>query len=96
MLRPGTEHLFEISQQMNDDIPKTKRVVTSAIEGMSVKDVRRCLNAVRSQWMNANTEPFFITNPVSSDAISIQMFSLMFVTGQHKKRHGAKPSHDKK
>lgn len=80
-----------------DQVPtiKPKRVVTSAIEGMSVKDVRRCLNAVRSQWMNANTEPFFITNPVSSDAVSIQMFSLMFVTGQHKKRHGVKPSCDK-
>jgi hypothetical protein len=71
---------------------KQKRVVTSAIDGMSVKEVRRRLNSVRSQWMNANTDPFFLVNPVASDAQSIQKFSLLFVTGQHKKRHGVKPS----
>ena len=75
---------------------KQKRVVTAAIDGMSVKELRRRLNSVRSQWMNANTEPFFLVNPVSSDTQTIQDFSLLFVTGQHKKRHGAKPSGESK
>ncbi len=69
-----------------------KRIVTSAITGMSVKEVRRCLHAVRTQWMNANSEPFFITNMLPQDPVSIQMFSLLFVSGQHRKRHSNKPS----
>lgn len=64
-----------------------KRVVTSAINGMSVKDVRRCLNVVRGQWVNAYNEPFFITNMLTDGSVSVQTFSLLFVTGQHKKRH---------
>jgi hypothetical protein len=71
---------------------QSKRVVTSAIAGMSVKEVRRCLHAVRAQWMNANVEPFFITNMLPQDTVSIQMFSLLFVSGQHRKRHSNKPS----
>lgn len=71
---------------------KKRRVVTSAIDGMSVKEVRRRLNSVRNQWVNANTEPFYLINPVSTDAMTIQDFSLLFVTGQHKKRHGVKVS----
>jgi len=74
------------------DSPAPKRVVTSAITGMSVKEVRRCLHAVRTQWMNANTEPFFITNMLEQDPVSIQMFSLLFVSGQHRKRHSNKPA----
>jgi hypothetical protein len=74
------------------DSPAPKRVVTSAIDGMSVKEVRRCLHAVRTQWMNANTEPFFITNMLEQDPVSIQMFSLLFVSGQHRKRHSNKPA----
>jgi len=65
----------------------SKRVVTSAIHGMSVKDVRRCLSMVRSQWSNANNEPFFITNTLQRDSVSVQAFSFMFVKGQHEKRH---------
>lgn len=64
-----------------------KRVVTSAIHGMSVKDVRRCLSVVRGQWSNANNEPFFITNTLQGDSVSVQTFSFMFVKGQHEKRH---------
>ena len=68
-----------------------KRVVTSAITGMSVKEVRRCLHAVRTQWMNANNDSFFITNTITQDPVNIQMFSLLFVSGQHRKRHCGKP-----
>ena len=71
--------------------PAQKRVVTSAIQGMSVKEVRSCLNGVRTQWMNANTEPFFITNSLLKNPVSLQIFSLMFVRGQHHKRHSTKP-----
>lgn len=67
--------------------PSVKRVVTSAIEGMSVKEVRRYLHAVRMQWVNSQNEPFFITNALPGDTVSIQRFALMFVTGQHRKRH---------
>jgi len=65
----------------------SKRVVTSAIPGMSVREVRKCLSIVRSQWSAAKTTPFYITTPLAPDLASIQDFSMLFVIGQHRKRH---------
>ena len=67
-----------------------KRVVTSAINGMSVGEVRRHLDYMRCHWMNANSDPFFITDMIlqhEGTTIPIQNFALLFVKGQHQKRH---------
>lgn len=72
-----------------------KRVVTSAIEGMTVREVRKCLSIVRSQWAGAKTTPFYITTPLATDLTSIQDFSMMFVIGQHRKRHHSKSAQQK-
>jgi len=64
-----------------------KRRVTSAIDGMSVREVRWYLGRVRSQWQNANTEPFFLTNTFNDGKVSVQDFAVKFVVGQHLKRH---------
>jgi len=65
-------------------------MVTSAVEGMSVGEVRRCLECIRRQWLNANTEPFFITSCLSTHNDSLQTFALRFVKGQHQKRYTTK------
>ena len=77
---------------MNETYDCRKRVVTSAINGMTVGEVRRCLDHMRRQWSNANTDPFFITDMLPQDAMSIQTFSLLFVKGQHQKRHNKGPA----
>lgn len=64
-----------------------KRVVTSAISGMTVGEVRRCLDHMRRSWSNANNESFFITDTLPHDSMAIQTFALLFVKGQHQKRH---------
>jgi len=69
------------------DTDENKRVVTSAIPGMTVGEARRCLDHMRRMWSNANTEPFFITDILPPDGMSIQTFALLFVKGQHQKRH---------
>lgn len=64
-----------------------KRSVTSAINGMSVCEVRRCLDYMRRRWSDANTTPFFITTILPQDGMSIQTFAMLFLRGQHEKRH---------
>ena len=69
-----------------------KRVVTSAINGMSVGEVRRCLDHMRRRWSEANTDAFFITDMLTQDGMTIQTFALLFVKGQHQKRHNKGPA----
>jgi len=79
--------LFARTKRMDTDESEPKRVVTSAIAGMTVGEARRCLDHMRRMWSNANTEPFFITDVFPPDGMSIQTFALLFVKGQHQKRH---------
>jgi hypothetical protein len=64
----------------------SKRVVTSAIQGMTVGEVRRNLDVVRRRWRDMNDHVFFITDPLTSE-LSVQQFSFKFVRGHHFKRH---------
>jgi hypothetical protein len=67
-----------------------KRVVTSALPGISVSDVRRLLDTVRKQWKEQSDEkPFCIFNPLN-DEITVQEFCYAFVDGNHIKRHKIK------
>lgn len=64
-----------------------KRVVTSAIDGMSVSKVRRGLDTMRRMWREQNQEkPFFISRAVV-DNMPMHQFALKFVMGHHYKRH---------
>jgi hypothetical protein len=54
---------------------------------------------MRRRWFDGNNGSFFITDPLpqdngsdGSDNISIQNFALLFVKGQHQKRHNKTPS----
>ncbi len=65
----------------------SKRVVTSAIDGMSVSKVRRGLDSMRKLWRErSDARPFFISQPVV-DNMTMQTFALRFVMGHHYKRH---------
>jgi hypothetical protein len=65
----------------------SKRVVTSAIEGMTVSRVRRGLDAMRKQWRERSDErPFFICH-TAVEHMSMQHFAFKFVMGHHYKRH---------
>ena len=65
----------------------TKRTVTSAIEGMSVTEVRKCLDLMRKQWREKDeTTPFYICETFN-DNITMDKFAFQFVLGHHFKRH---------
>lgn len=65
----------------------SKRVVTSAISGMSVGEVRKGLDYMRKRWKDQNRdEPFFIDEEMPNGMV-MQDFALQFVMGHHYKRH---------
>lgn len=65
----------------------SKRVVTSAIEGMSVTEVRRGLELFRRKWKerNASDGSFFLCEPVLNN-MTLEEFAFKFVVGHHHKR----------
>lgn len=74
-----------------DDSPerprKKKRVVTSAIPGLSIAEVRKGLDQIRQSWANRDEEPFRPhTMSIQSYQLTAQEFCLRFVLGQHLKR----------
>lgn len=84
--------IFKLEQRvMNDEDSKSNkkkpRVVTSAINGMSVSEVRKCLDIMRKQWRDkSSTSPFFICDKFSNGT-SMDDFAFKFVMGHHFKRH---------
>ena len=61
------------------------RKVTSAIEGMSVAEVRRGLDTIRTRW-NQRPARFYFTDKLFND-MTIQQFCMQFTLGHHTKRH---------
>lgn len=59
---------------------KTKRVMTPAIENMSVKEERRCLSEIRKLGDDIGDKHLL------SNGWTAGRFALMYVTGQHVKR----------
>lgn len=68
-----------------------RRIITSAIEGMSVAEVRRALATMRKSWEETcsdekNGRPFYMACDVLVRGKTVQEFSYMFVQGHHAKR----------
>ena len=61
------------------------RKVTSAIEGMSVAEVRRGLDTIRTKW-NQQPARFYFTDRIFND-MTVQQFCTEFTLGHHTKRH---------
>lgn len=77
-----------------DRAPKAsteRRTMTSAITGLSVADVRKCLAKLRGMWSaNSQEVPMDLSANVweSADAsLNVSNFAFMFVIGHHRKRH---------
>ena len=69
-----------------------RRVTTSAIDGMTVAEVRRALSTIRKSWDEASSGikeggiPFYTTGDPLVRGYSVQEFSYFFVQGHHAKR----------
>jgi hypothetical protein len=60
----------------------------SAVEGMTVSEVRRAMDAARTQWRDASP----LSAPLCAcgeEMLTLQGFCTRFVLGQHKKRKRA-------
>jgi len=73
------------------DDGEERRVITSAIDGMSVAEVRRALATMRKSWEESSGDkegkhPFYMTSVPLVRGHSVQEFSYMFVRGHHAKR----------
>lgn len=71
----------------------SKRVVTSAIEGMTVAEVRKGLDVIRSCWKSQQSadnshahDSFHLCNTIFN-GMTIQDFCFQFTLGHHHKRH---------
>jgi len=66
----------------------SKRVVTSAIPDMTVAEVRRGLDFVRTQWREQQEEDsaFHLSHQLFN-GMSVQEFCFKFTLGHHYKRH---------
>ena len=58
----------------------------SAIPDMTVAEVHRHLDFMRSMYADRRTCPFFLTDELQN-GMTYQEFSFLFVMGQHQKRH---------
>ena len=68
--------------KMNDE-----RTVTSAIDDMSVAEVRKALSQMRKEWgAHSIVQPFFPSKLLVND-LTISDFAFRFVMGHHSKRH---------
>lgn len=67
-----------------------RRVMTSAIQNMSVAEVRKCLNEVRKKHKNqTHQQPLYLTDSLSN-GMSLQEFSFRFQQGHYLKRQKGK------
>jgi hypothetical protein len=66
-----------------------KRVVTSAIQDMTVTEVRRDLDALRKYWSFCETNRSDIdpAHRLFTEKYDIQTFCFKFIMGHHMKRH---------
>ncbi len=61
--------------------------MTSAIHGMGITEIRKCLGESRKHLRNQTPEnPFYATNKLSNN-MTIEYFALKFQQGHHQKRH---------
>ena len=68
-----------------------RRLMTSAICGLTVADVRKCLAKLREMWAaHAPDYPMDLSTDVwvnQDSQLSASEFAFKFVIGHHKKRH---------
>jgi hypothetical protein len=69
------------------DNTKKRRIMTSAIDDMTVTEVRKHLSDIRSKWKNRSRDyPFYITDTLQN-GLTVGDFALKFLQGHHRKRN---------
>ncbi len=63
------------------------RVMTSAIESMSVAEVRKALSEMRDRWKGHSPRKIFYLSDRLVNGMTMEEFSQRQQLGQHKKRH---------
>jgi hypothetical protein len=78
---------------MSISLQPNRRVMTSAIDNMSVAEVRKFLGECRKKYTSQTlNRPMYITDMLSND-MTIQDFALKFQQGHHQKRHNKGRKH---
>ena len=98
--KPTTEdkYLMNYSEDDNDDdesgsddesntTSKGKKIMTSAIKDMGIAETRRNLAKSRKKWKMMDPINLFYPSDELEPGLSCEKFNLMFVIGQHEKRH---------
>lgn len=70
-------------------MPSSKKL-TSAVEGMTVAEVRKCLSQIRKAWADSCSDKVFDIRESNSIEIPYQDFCFRFVKGHHEKRQRKK------
>ncbi len=67
-----------------------KRVITSAINGMSVQEIRSCLTELRQRWKDSSPKRLFqghqILRASKNNKLNMYEFAFKFIKGHHAKR----------
>ena len=67
---------------------ESERNITSAIQDMSVAEVRKSLAFMRKEWSkHSRVMPFFPSQSLPNTDMMISDFAFRFVMGHHHKRH---------
>ena len=66
---------------------KGKKIMTSAIKDMGIAETRRNLAKSRKKWKMMDHMHLFYPSDELEPGLSCEKFNLMFVIGQHEKRH---------
>lgn len=75
----------------------TGRTTTSAIDGLSVPDTRKCLYEIRQKWRTVNhNQGFYFSDqlqsvPAAMRPLTIERFAFLFIAGQAQKRETRPP-----
>ena len=84
---------YLLSKGMDKQVEE-KRVITSAIESMSVAEVRRNLALIRRIWEKSindvSVKPFSLTDELDTNGMTVSDFAMLFAIGHHKKRNEKK------
>lgn len=85
MLANGAAQELGQSAQEADGADKS---MTSAINSMTVAEVRKALAHMRKEWSrHSSVHPFFPCQPMPSTTMTVSEFAFRFVMGHHHKRH---------
>lgn len=66
-----------------------KKVLTSAVPGFSVAEVRKHLASTRAMWASSDSDTPFGVYQQNGSGMSTGRFAFLFVLGHHRKRHRA-------